>query len=380
MYEFFLTEDEQTFLETVRRFAKNEVKPLAAELDATDQFNREIFDKMASLGLLGISLPPEYDGGGLSLLCTTLAVEIIATASGSVGQGLAAHYLGVDPLLHAGNAEQKERYLPALARGEKLAAFAITEPGAGSDVASIQTRARREGDRYILNGNKIFITNGGEAEFYTVFAKTDPDKGGKGISAFIVEKGTPGFSFGKKENKMGFRGSSTRELLFEEAAVPAENLLGSEGEGFAIAMRAIETGRIVTAAYALGPAVAALEESVAYAKQRVQFGQPIAQFQGVQFMLAEMRAWLEAGRLFTYYAAVCAERKASFSVEAALAKWVASDAAMHVTTDAVQVHGGYGYMREYPLERYMRDAKLTQILEGTNQIQRLIVARALLRG
>lgn len=379
MYELFLSEDEMMFLETVRRFAKNEVKPIAAQLDETDQFNWDIFRKMASLGLMGISFPEEYDGGGLSLLCTTVAVEIIATASGSVGQGLAAHYLGADPLLHFGNEEQKKKYLPALARGEKLAAFAITEPGAGSDVASIQTRARREGDRYILNGTKIFITNGGEADFYTVFAKTDPEKGARGISAFIVEKGMPGFSFGKKENKMGFRGSSTRELIFENVEIPVENLLGEEGQGFKVAMRAIETGRIVTAAYALGPAVAALEESVAYAKQRVQFGQPIAQFQGVQFMLAEMKAWLEAGRLFTYYAAALADRKRPFSVEAALAKWIASDAAMRVTTDAVQVHGGYGYMKEYAVERYMRDAKITQILEGTNQIQRIIVARSLLR-
>lgn len=379
MYELHLSKEELMLLDTVRRFANDKVKPIAAAVDATDEFNRDVFREMASLGLMGISLPERYDGGGLSLLCTTVVVEIIATASGSVAQGLAAHYLGADPLLHFGSEEQKRKYLPALARGEKLAAFAITEPGAGSDIASIRTRARREGDRYILNGRKIFITNGGEAECYTVFAKTDPEKGAHGISAFIVEKGTLGFSFGKKENKMGFRGSSTRELIFEDAEIPAENRLGDEGRGFGVAMQAIGTGKVVTAAYALGLAAAALEDSVAYAKQRVQFGQPIAQFQGVQFMLADMKLWLEASRLLTYYAAILADRKRPFSIEAALAKWMASDTAMRVTTDAVQVHGGYGYMKEFAVERYMRDAKITQILEGTNQIQRIIVARSLLR-
>jgi alkylation response protein AidB-like acyl-CoA dehydrogenase len=379
VYELHLRDEELMVLDMVRRFAEEKVKPIAAKIDATDEFNRDLFREMAALGLMGISLPERYGGSGLSLLCTTVVIETIAAASGSVAQGLAAHYLGTDPLLHFGTEAQKRKYLPALASGEMLAAFAITEPNAGSDIASIQTTARWEGDVYVLNGRKVFTTNGGEAEFYSVFAKTDPEKGRHGISAFIVEKGMPGFSFGKKEDKMGFRGSSTRELIFENVELPVENRLGEEGQGFYIALQAIDTGKIVTAAYALGLAVAALGDAVEYAKQRVQFGRPIAQFQGVQFMLAEMKLQVEAARLLTYYAAVLADQGRPFSTEAALAKWMASDAAMQVTCDAVQIHGGYGYMKEFAVERYMRDAKVTQILEGTNQIQRIVVARALLQ-
>jgi alkylation response protein AidB-like acyl-CoA dehydrogenase len=292
---------------------------------------------------------------------------------------VAAHYLGAHTLEDFGSPEQKAKYLPAIARGEMLAAFALTEPGAGSDVAAIRTSAKKQGNNYVLNGNKIFITNGGEAEFYAVFAKTDPEKGVKGISAFIVEKGTPGFSFGKKEDKMGMRGSVNREVIFENCVIPEENRIGKEGEGFKIAMKALDAGRIVTAAYALGVAEAALAASVDYSKGRVQFKQPICEFQAVQFMLADMKVGIDSARLLIYNAAFKADQGIPYGLEASQAKLVASDVAMSVTTDAVQILGGYGYMQEYPVERFMRDAKLTQILEGTNQIQRVIISKQILR-
>lgn len=379
MYDYFLTEEQRLLQQTARRFAENEVAPQAEESDRKAEFNRGLFDQIAATGFMGINIPEEYDGGGEGILSTAVVIFELAKACGSTGMGVAAHYLGLDAILHYGNEAQKSGYLPPLARGDMLGAFALTEPAAGTDAGAVQTTARRAGDKYVVNGNKIFITNGGEADVYVVFVKTDPSQGSRGMSALIIEKNTPGFTFGKKEDKMGMRGSVNRELIFEDCQVPAENLLGGEGQGFKIAMDAINTGRIVTAAYTLGVAEAALEAAAKYARERVQFGQPIGEFQGIQFMLADMKVGVEAAKLLIYQAAYKADRDMPFATEASMAKLVSSDVAMKVTTDAVQIHGGYGYMKEYPVERYMRDAKITQILEGTNQIQRVIIARSLLR-
>jgi alkylation response protein AidB-like acyl-CoA dehydrogenase len=379
MFKHFLNEDQLMLLESVKKFALKEVVPQAAEADAKAEFNRPLYKKIAELGLMGIAFSPEYDGAGQGYITTALVIAELAKACGATGMTVAAHYLGAHTLEDFGSPEQKAKYLPAIARGEMLAAFALTEPGAGSDVAAIRTSAKKQGNNYVLNGNKIFITNGGEAEFYAVFAKTDPEKGVKGISAFIVEKGTPGFSFGKKEDKMGMRGSVNREVIFENCVIPEENRIGKEGEGFKIAMKALDAGRIVTAAYALGVAEAALAASVDYSKGRVQFKQPICEFQAVQFMLADMKVGIDSARLLIYNAAFKADQGIPYGLEASQAKLVASDVAMSVTTDAVQILGGYGYMQEYPVERFMRDAKLTQILEGTNQIQRVIISKQILR-
>ncbi|TDA68265.1 MAG: acyl-CoA dehydrogenase [Clostridia bacterium] len=379
MFDYFLTEEQRLLQQTARRFAENEVAPQAEEADEKAEFNRELFRKIAEMGFMGINIPEEYDGGGQGSLSTALVIMELAKACGSTGMGVAAHFLGLDAILHYGTSEQKTHYLPPLARGEWLCAFALTEPAAGTDAAAVQTTAQKRGDKYIINGNKIFISNGGEAEVNVVFVKTDPSKGSRGMSALIVEKGTPGFTFGKKEDKMGMRGSVNRELIFEDCEVPIAHLIGEEGQGFKIAMDAINTGRIVTAAYTIGVGEAALEAATKYAKERIQFGKPIGEFQGIQFMLADMKVAVEAAKLFIYQAAYKADNGLPFATEASMAKLVSSDAAMKVTIDAVQIHGGYGYMKDYPVERYMRDAKITQILEGTNQIQRVIIARSLLK-
>ena len=373
---FTLTEEQQMLRKMVRDFAKNEVEPTAAERDEEERFDREIFDKMAELGLTGIPWPEDYSGIGSDFVSYVIAVEELSRVCASTGVTLSAHIsLASWPIYKFGNEEQKKTFLSQLASGEKLGAYALSEPGAGSDVSSMKTQAKLQGDHYVLNGNKVWITNGGVGDLYVVFAKTDPDAGSRGISAFIVEKGTPGFTFGKKEKKLGIRSSPTTELVFEDCKIPKENLLGEEGEGFKIAMMTLDGGRNGIAAQAVGIAQGALDESVAYAKEREQFGKPIAKLQGISFKLADMATEIEASRLLTYQAAYLESEGLPYSKASAMAKLFAGDAAMRITTEAVQVHGGYGYTKDYPVERYMRDAKITQIYEGTQEIQRLVIGR-----
>ncbi|MFD2170261.1 acyl-CoA dehydrogenase [Tumebacillus lipolyticus] len=379
--DFILTKDQRDLQQMVRDFAQNEIAPLAAQIDQSDEFPRELLAKMGELGLLGIPIPEEYDGVGADFLSYMLAIEEISYASASVGVILAVHTsVGTMPILNFGSEEQKQKYVPRLAAGELIGAFGLTEPGAGSDASGIRTRAVKQGDAYVLNGSKIFITNGEVADIFIVFAVTDPEKGAKGVSAFIVERNTPGFSIGKKEHKMGMNGSGTVELIFDNAQVPASQLIGEEGEGFKVAMSNLDGGRIGIGAQALGIARAAFDAARDYVKQREQFGRPIADFQAVQFMLADMATKIEASRLLIYNAATLRQAKLPCSKQASMAKYYATDTAMSVTTDAVQLFGGYGYSKEYPVERFMRDAKVTQIYEGTNQIQRLVVAKNLLKG
>ncbi|WP_044749322.1 acyl-CoA dehydrogenase [Bacillus alveayuensis] len=375
---FQLTEEHEMIRKMVRDFAKNEVAPTAAERDEEERFDREIFDKMAELGLAGIPWPEEYGGIGSDYLAYVIAVEELSKVCASTGVTLSAHIsLASWPIYKFGTEEQKQKYLRALATGEKLGAYGLSEPGAGSDVSSMKTRAVLDGDHYVLNGSKVWITNGGEAEIYVVFAVTDPEKKHKGISAFIVEKGTPGFSIGKKEKKLGIRSSPTTELIFEDCRIPKENLLGQEGEGFKIAMMTLDGGRNGIAAQAVGIAQGALDAAVEYAKGRVQFGKPIIEQQGVGFKLADMATAIEAARLLTYQAAWLESNGLPYGKESAMAKLFAGDTAMKVTVDAVQIFGGYGYTKDYPVERFMRDAKITQIYEGTQEIQRLVISRML---
>ncbi|TCP57668.1 hypothetical protein EV586_102112 [Tumebacillus sp. BK434] len=379
--DFNLTKDQRDLQQMVRDFAEHEIAPLAAEIDASDEFPRELIRKMGELGLMGIPVPEEYDGVGADFLSYMLAIEEISYASASVGVILAVHTsVGTMPILNFGSEEQKQKYVPRLAVGELIGAFGLTEPGAGSDASGIRTRAVKQGDTYVLNGSKIFITNGEVADIFIVFAVTDPEAGAKGVSAFIVERGTPGFSIGKKEHKMGMNGSGTVELIFDNAQVPVGQLLGAEGQGFTVAMSNLDGGRIGIGAQALGIARAAFDAARAYVQQREQFGRPIADFQAVQFMLADMATKIEASRLLIYNAATLRQAKLPVSKQASMAKYYATDTAMAVATDAVQLFGGYGYSKEYPVERYMRDAKVTQIYEGTNQIQRLVVAKNLMKG
>lgn len=379
--DFNLTKDQRDLQQMVRDFAENEIAPIAAQIDASDEFPRELIRKMGELGLLGIPIPEEYDGVGADFLSYMLAIEEISYASASVGVILAVHTsVGTMPILNFGSEEQKQKYVPRLAAGELIGAFGLTEPGAGSDASGIRTRAVKQGDTYVLNGSKIFITNGEVADIFIVFAVTDPEAGVKGVSAFIVERGTPGFSIGKKEHKMGMNGSGTVELIFDNAEVPATQLLGAEGMGFTVAMSNLDGGRIGIGAQALGIARAAFDAARAYVQQREQFGRPIADFQAVQFMLADMATRIESSRLLIYNAAALRQAKLPVSKQASMAKYYATDTAMAVATDAVQLFGGYGYSKEYPVERYMRDAKVTQIYEGTNQIQRLVVAKNLMKG
>ncbi|KGX86389.1 acyl-CoA dehydrogenase [Pontibacillus marinus] len=375
---FQLTEEQEMLRKMVRDFAKNEVEPTAAERDEEERFDREIFDKMAELGLTGIPWPEEYSGIGSDYVSYVIAVEELSRVCASTGVTLSAHIsLCSWPIFKYGNEEQKKTFLAQLASGEKLGAFALSEPGAGSDVSSMRTMAKEEGDSYVLNGSKVWITNGGVGDLYVVFAKTDADAKHRGISAFIVEKGTPGFTFGKKEKKLGIRSSPTTELIFEDCKIPKENMLGKEGEGFKIAMSTLDGGRNGIAAQALGIAQGALDASVDYAKEREQFGKPIAQNQGISFKLADMATEIEASRLLTYQAAWLESEGKSYGKASAMSKLYAGDAAMRITTEAVQVFGGYGYTKDYPVERYMRDAKITQIYEGTQEIQRLVIGRML---
>jgi alkylation response protein AidB-like acyl-CoA dehydrogenase len=364
----------------VRDFARAEIAPHVQTMDEEDRFPREVIGKMAELGLMGIPVPEEWGGVGADFVSYILALEEISKVSATVGVILAVHTsVGTMPILRYGTDEQKKRFVPLLASGKYLGAFALTEPHAGSDCSRIRTTARRVGDTYILNGTKVFITNAGEADTYVTFAVTDPEKGPKGISAFIVEKDTPGFRVGKKEKKMGLNGSNTCELIFEEAEVPAENLLGREGQGYEVALSNLAGGRIGIGAQALGIATAAHEYALAYAKERKQFGKPISALQAIQFKLADMATQIEAARLLIYRAAYLRQNGHNCKKEASMAKMFATDVAMRVTTEAVQIFGGYGYSREYPVERLFRDAKITQIYEGTNEIQRVVIASELIK-
>lgn len=377
--DFLLSKEQEMAKKLFREFAQKEVKPLAQETDETEIFPRVTVDKMQNLGFMGIPIPKEYGGQGCDTLTYVLAVEELSKVCATTGVIVSAHTsLCADPIKKFGNQEQKEKFLRPLASGQKLGAFALTEPNAGTDASGQQTKAVLDGDEYVLNGSKIFITNGKEADIYIVFAMTDKSKGTKGISAFIVEKGTPGFSFGTKEKKMGIRGSSTYELIFTDCRIPKENLLGKEGKGFVYAMQTLDGGRIGIAAQALGIAEGAFENTVSYVKERKQFGRPLAKFQNTQFQLADLAVKIEAARNLVYKAAIAKDTKDRFSVEAAMAKLYAAEVAMEVTTKAVQLHGGYGYTREYDVERMMRDAKITEIYEGTSEVQRMVISGSLL--
>ncbi len=374
------SEDEAMILEVVRELVAERVAPRAAEIDDKGEFARDIYDLFATNDLLGVPFPEEYGGLGLSFGTYVKVVEEVSKACASSGLMIAVQELSALALIIAGSDAQKQKYLTKLSSGETIGAYALTEAGSGSDAAgSMRARADKQGDHYVLNGNKVWITNGSVADVVTVFAVTDPSKGPNGISAFIVEKEFPGFNVGKLEKKMGIRGSPTCELVFENCMVPAENLLGEEGTGFKTAMRVLDKSRPGIAAQAVGIAAGALDYATTYATERIAFGKPIAQQQGIQFMLADMRVELEAARLLLYEAArKCDESAPDLSVWAALCKLKAGDVAMKVTTDAVQILGGFGYSTEYPVERMMRDAKITQIYEGTQQIQRLVIARSMI--
>ncbi len=372
-------EDEAMILEVVRDLVRERVAPRAAEIDEKGEFARDIYKLFAENDLLGVPFPAEYGGVGGSFLTYVKVVEEVSKACASSGLMIAVQELGALAIIIAGNDEQKRRYLPKISSGEYIAAYALSEAGSGSDAAgSMRTRAEKKGDTYVLNGNKVWITQGSVADVITVFAVTDPEKGPNGISAFVVEKTFPGFKVGKLEKKMGIRGSPTCELIFENCEVPAANMLGPEGTGFKTAMKVLDKSRPGIAAQALGIAQGALDYAANYARERMAFGKPIGQQQGIQFMLADMRVEVEASRLLLYEAArKCDESSPDLTLWAALAKLKAGDTAMKVTTDAVQILGGFGYSTEYPVERMMRDAKITQIYEGTQQIQRLVIARSL---
>jgi len=378
--EYFLTEEQKTLKGLARKLAEQRILPVRAELDEKEEFPWDLIKEMASSDLLRVFIPEEYDGLGGGCLDLCLVIEELSRVCGGIAISYAANALGVLPVILYGSDAQKKKYLPEVASGARLAAFAVTEATAGSDAGAIRTSARRDGADYVLNGTKQFITNGGEAEIYTVVVMTDAAKGSRGASALVVEKGTPGFTFGKKEKKMGIRSSSTRELVFRDCRVPAENLISREGMGFIVAMRTLDRSRPGVGAQALGIAQGALEAAVEYAQQRVQFGHPISAIQAVQHMLANMATDLEAARALVYATARTIDAGAkSFTEESAMAKLFASDMAMRVTTDAVQILAGAGYMRDYPVEKMMRDAKITQIYEGTNQVIRNAIGLEVLK-
>ncbi|WEG13086.1 acyl-CoA dehydrogenase [Pullulanibacillus sp. KACC 23026] len=377
---FKLSEEHDMLRKMVREFAIKEVEPTAAERDEEERYDHSIFEKMAELGLAGIPWAEDYGGIGADYLSYCIAVEELSRVDASIGVLLSAHTsLASWPLNKFGNEEQKQTYLRPLALGEKIGAYGLTEPGSGSDAGGMRTTAKRDGDDYVINGNKIFITNGEIADIYIVFALTDPESKHKGTTAFIIEKGTPGFSFGKKEKKLGIRSSPTLELIFEDCRVPAKNVLGNVGDGFKIAMMTLDGGRNGIAAQAVGIAQGALDKAVDYAKERKQFGKPIGSNQAIAFKLADMATKIEAARLLTYQAAWLETQGLPYGKASAMSKLFAGDIAMEVTTEAVQIFGGYGYTKDYPVERYMRDAKITQIYEGTNEIQRLVISRYLLK-
>ncbi|MFH1625526.1 MAG: acyl-CoA dehydrogenase family protein [Pseudomonadota bacterium] len=376
---FHFTEEQEALRRSARDFAKKELFPYAAMWDENEEFSRETFDKMGPMGFTGMLCPAECGGLDLGRLTSALIIEELAKGCMTTAMYVAVHNMVANLIHKYGSEEQRKQIVTPLAEGKKLGAFVLTEPNAGSDAASIRTSAVLDGDDYVVEGTKIFITSGGEAETYAVMVRTDREKRAGGVSTIIVEKGMPGFSFGKIEKKMGSGACPTRELVFEECRVPRENLLSQEGDGFKIAMTALDGGRVNIGAVAVGLAQAALDAAVAYARERVQFGQPIASFQGIQFMLSDMATETEAARLLVYQAGYRMDVNLPYTMYAAMAKRFATDVAMRVTTDAVQIFGGYGYMKDYPVERYMRLAKLTQIVEGTNQIQRIVISRELLR-
>ena len=378
--DFGLSKTEVLFQQMIRSFAENEVKPLAAEIDEEERFPIETVEKMGKLGIMGIPVPTQYGGAGGNYKRYAMAVEELSRCCATTGIVVSAHTsLCIGPILEYGTEEQKMKYLPKLASGEWIGAFGLTEPNAGTDASGQQTTAVLDGDHWVLNGTKIFITNAGNADVYIVIAMTDKSLGTKGISAFIVEKGFPGFSIGKKEKKMGIRGSSTCELIFENCIVPKENQLGELGKGFKVAMTTLDGGRIGVASQALGIAQGAMDETVKYTKERKQFGKSISQFQNTQFHLADLETRIEAARLLVYSAADKKDKHVPFSADAAMAKLFAAETAMEMTTKAVQFHGGYGYTREYPVERMMRDAKITEIYEGTSEVQRMVISANILK-
>ena len=378
--DYLLTEEQIMIRDLARQIAREKIQPVAAKYDAEGIFPWDIVKVMSDSDLFGVYIEEKYGGTGGGCMELVLATEELSKACGGISLALAATALGTYPIILFGTEEQKQKYLPDLAKGKRLAAFALTEAGAGSDAAAVATTAQKKGDHYILNGTKQWITNGGEAEVYTVVASVDRSKGARGAACFIVEKGTPGFEFGKKEDKMGIRASCTRELVFTDCKIPRENLLGKEGGGFIVAMKTFDQSRPGVASQALGIAQGALDLTVAYIKERKQFGKHISSFQGVQFMLADMATEIEAARALIYATARMVDSGAKkISKDSAIAKLFASDMAMKVTTDCVQLFGGYGYMRDYPIEKYMRDAKITQIYEGTNQIQRAVIAANLIK-
>ena len=378
--DFSISKTEELFLQMIREFAEKEVKPLAAKVDEEEMFPMETVKKMAKLGLMGIPVPTQYGGAGGSNIMYGMAVEELSRVCATTGVILSAHTsLCCAPIMENGTEEQKMKYLPKLASGEWLGAFALTEPGAGTDAAGQQTTAVLDGDEWVLNGSKIFITNGSYANVFIIIAMTDKSLGTKGISAFIVEKGTKGFSIGKKEKKMGIRGSATTELIFEDCRIPKDNLLGPLGKGFGIAMKTLDGGRIGIAAQALGIAQGAIDETVKYTKERKQFGRSISQFQNTQFQMADLETKTQAARLLVRSAHYKKDHCMPYSVDAAMAKLFCAETAMEVTTKAVQFFGGYGYTREYPVERMMRDAKITEIYEGTSEVQRMVISGKLFK-
>ncbi|AOT73073.1 acyl-CoA dehydrogenase [Geosporobacter ferrireducens] len=377
---FILSKEQEMVRKMVREFTLKEVAGLAAEIDETERFPKETVEKMRRYGMMGMIVPKIYGGAEADEVAYAITVEELSRACGTTGVICSAHTsLACWPILKYGTEEQKQKFLIPLAKGEKIGAFGLTEPNAGTDAAGQQTTAVPEGEAWILNGTKIFITNGGEADTYVIFAMTDKSKGVKGITAFIVERGTPGFSIGKKEKKMGIRGSATTELIFENCRIPKENLLGQIGKGFGIAMGTLDGGRIGIAAQALGIAQGAMDETIKYVQQREQFGKPIGKFQALQFEIADMETRINAARWLVYNAAWRKSKGLSYGKEAAMAKLFASETAMYVTTKAVQLHGGYGYTQDYPVERMMRDAKITEIYEGTSEVQRMVISAATIK-
>ncbi|MET3317877.1 acyl-CoA dehydrogenase [Peribacillus butanolivorans] len=375
--DFKFTEEQEMMRKMVRDFAVNEITPHIEAMER-GEFPKTILHKMGELGLMGIPIPEQYGGAGMDFMSYIIAINEISKVSPTLGVILSVHTsVGTNPIVYFGTDEQKQKYVPKLAAGKMLGAFCLTEQSSGSDAASLKSKAVKEGGMYRINGSKVFITNGGEADVYIIFASTNPEKGSKGISAFIVEKGTPGLIIGKNERKMGLHGSSTVQVTFEDMKIPAANILGNEGEGFKIAMANLDSGRIGIASQALGIAEGALEHAVQYAKDRVQFGKPIATQQGIGFKLAEMATNIEASRLLVYRAAYLRSKGLNCGKEASMAKLFASRTAVEVTIEAVQVYGGYGYTTEYPVERYFRDAKVTEIYEGTSEIQRMVISKNL---
>ncbi len=378
--DYLLNEDQRMLRDMVSRFAKEEIGPVASENERNHKFPIDIIKKAGELGLMGVAYPQEYGGGGMDFISYMIVIEEISRYCASTGVIVSAHSsLAVDPIYRFGTEEQKKKYLPDLCSGKKIACHALTEPGAGSDAGAVRTSAKLVGDKWVLNGTKHFITNGGEADVAVVFASTDYERGSKGISAFIVEKGTPGFKVGKLEDKLGINATSTAELIFEDCAIPKENLLGELNKGFKIALITLDGGRLGIASQALGIAKASIEDSIKFSKEREQFGQPISNFQAIQWMLANMWTEYEASWLLTYRASLMKDKGIRYTKEAAMAKMKASETAFYCAGRAIQIHGGYGYTKEFNVERYLRDAKITEIYEGTNEIMRLVISANLLK-